>query len=342
MRWLRILFSVVLSALFLWLLLRGRDITQLAREIRTVGAAELGTIAVLLVAGHGGRILRWGWMLRRLDAGIRYRACIGPYLIGVSLNNVAPLRAGDIYRVLAFPAAHVGRTQLFGVVVLERALDFAVLFLFLIAGTMALHEDAARQLLLPWISAAALIGGIIAAAACVWASRMHAFGAVETSGAPGDAAVAAPGPRSFLRMLRTTLRTFLLPLHLAILIALTLFSWTMTAGIFSVVAITLGAPTVVPASLFATASANLAGLLPSAPGSIGTFHFFAAWAYAVYGVAWNTAAALAVIVHAVFWVPMTVVGLGFLVWRHVLRRGHAFGVSGEARQPDQRETGVRA
>ena len=95
MRWLRILLSVALSAVFLWLLLRGRDIAHLVREIRTIELAHLGVLAVLLAAGHALRILRWGWLLRHLGARVRYRDCIAPYLIGVGLNNVAPLRAGS-------------------------------------------------------------------------------------------------------------------------------------------------------------------------------------------------------------------------------------------------------
>ncbi len=69
-------------------------------------------------------------------------------------------------------------------------------------------------------------------------------------------------------------------------------------------------------AFFATAAANLAGLLPSAPGSIGTFHFFAAWAYALHNISWDTAVGVAVVAHAVMWLPMTAVGVVSLLCQY--------------------------
>src|SRR6185437_4933289 len=64
---------------------------------------------------------------------------------------------------------------------------------------------------------------------------------------------------------------------------------------------------------FILASANLSGLLPGTPGNVGTFHYFAVLAATSFGVNADRAAALAILSHALMWVPITLCGLICLV-----------------------------
>jgi len=69
----------------------------------------------------------------------------------------------------------------------------------------------------------------------------------------------------------------------------------------------------IAAILVFTAAANLAGVLPSTAGSWGPFDFFGAAALVALGVGQEVAAAYALTVHVVLWVPPTVVGAVLLV-----------------------------
>ena len=66
---------------------------------------------------------------------------------------------------------------------------------------------------------------------------------------------------------------------------------------------------------FALATGTLATVLPSSPGYFGTFDYFAAQGLAAYGASPEVSGVFALIVHAVLWVPFTVVGLLYLLSR---------------------------
>ncbi len=79
-------------------------------------------------------------------------------------------------------------------------------------------------------------------------------------------------------------------------------------------------------ALFAMSSTNLGILLPSTPGFVGPFHFFCSQALAALGVPLNVAFAYAVLVHAAFFVPITVWGVGVLAV-HGLSVGRTLSLS---------------
>jgi uncharacterized membrane protein YbhN (UPF0104 family) len=63
-------------------------------------------------------------------------------------------------------------------------------------------------------------------------------------------------------------------------------------------------------------AATLATLLPSSPGYVGTFDYFATLGLTAYGALPSTAAAFAFLTHLMLWIPVTVAGfLTMLVHR---------------------------
>lgn len=72
-----------------------------------------------------------------------------------------------------------------------------------------------------------------------------------------------------------------------------------------------GAWVALPVATFAT-------LIPSTPGYLGTFDYFAARTMVEFGNAEPAAAAFAVLVHVLLWLPPTLIG-GFYWIRHPLR-----------------------
>jgi uncharacterized membrane protein YbhN (UPF0104 family) len=68
--------------------------------------------------------------------------------------------------------------------------------------------------------------------------------------------------------------------------------------------------------VFMTGIVGLGSALPSAPGFIGTYHWLASSTLVLYGVARPEALAFAVLVHASWFVPTTLVGCALM-----LRRG---------------------
>ena len=106
------------------------------------------------------------------------------------------------------------------------------------------------------------------------------------------------------------------------LIGLSAVAWVCEGIVFVVIALAFNAGTALLAPWFSLAAGTLATALPSAPGYIGTFHYFAAKGLAAYGTSAETAAVFALTVHAIPWVSSTAVGLLCLFLHGVpLRKG---------------------
>ena len=91
---------------------------------------------------------------------------------------------------------------------------------------------------------------------------------------------------------------------------LSLGIWLLEAGMFLALLPALGLPgPAPPGPCWPWAVTNLGLLVPSTPGFIGPFHFFCMQTMMALGVAPAASFAYAVLVHATFYVPITLWGL---------------------------------
>ena len=90
-----------------------------------------------LAIGYAFRIVRWAVMLRAAGATVSSKRCAAPFLASIAMNNVLPLRAGDVVRALVFPKAlGVSKTLATGSLVMERLVDLLTLLVFLGLGSL--------------------------------------------------------------------------------------------------------------------------------------------------------------------------------------------------------------
>ena len=68
--------------------------------------------------------------------------------------------------------------------------------------------------------------------------------------------------------------------------------------------------------------------IPSAPGYVGVFHFFAALAVGIFGVPQSAAVGYALVLHASQIVPVTLIG-----WLYLLREHMSLGAATHAQPP---------
>jgi hypothetical protein len=64
---------------------------------------------------------------------------------------------------------------------------------------------------------------------------------------------------------------------------------------------------------FALSTGTLGTLLPSTPGYIGTFDYLTMLGFLAYGFSKTVAAACALLIHVVLWMPQTIVGMTWLL-----------------------------
>ncbi len=162
MRWLKLSIGFAVTAGFVWLLAREVDLDALGQAFAGLSVSTVLLALAFLAAGWAVRIVRWWWMLRTLVPTLPLGVCAGPFLAGMAVNNVAPLRAGDALRVLGFRRQLRAPTMaVAGTLVVERILDVAVLTALLFLGLLGLPAGAFPPGFV--VVAASLAGGGIAA-----------------------------------------------------------------------------------------------------------------------------------------------------------------------------------
>lgn len=126
-RWLKLSLGLVTTAVFVWLFARGLDFNALGRAFAELSVSAVLLALAVMATAHAVRIVRWWLLLRALEPSLPLSACIRPFLAGMAVNNVLPLRAGDAVRVMRFrrqlrsPAMRV-----LGTLVIERSIDTVV------------------------------------------------------------------------------------------------------------------------------------------------------------------------------------------------------------------------
>jgi uncharacterized membrane protein YbhN (UPF0104 family) len=103
------------------------------------------------------------------------------------------------------------------------------------------------------------------------------------------------------------------PGRAARLLGLSVLAWLLEGAVFACVAWSLRIAVPWPAPWLSLGAATIATLLPSSPGYVGTFDYFASLGLTAYGAPAASAAAFALLTHLVLWLPVTVAGLGVLL-----------------------------
>lgn len=260
-----------------------------------------------LAFGYLMRITRWAVMLRAGGAPVRVTDCAVPFLGSIALNNVLPLRAGDIVRATVFPAAiGVPRSTAFGSIVMERLLDLLTLVLFLAIGSSVLIAGQ----LPPWLVDGAITLALAGAASLIAIILFSGFferlvlRIAEAQGQDG----------LIDRMLRiaadllASFRHMSAPRALATIVLLSLFVWMGEAATFYAVMIGFGIEQPPIVSLLVMSFITLSTLVPSSPGYVGPFHLAAFSVMILLGVSEEVATSFAVLSHLMLWVPTTLAG----------------------------------
>lgn len=308
------------AGFFVWLILRQVDLAALGAAL---GAARPGWIAAavgLFFAGYACRIWRWREMLTQDNPELGWGRCAVPFMASIAGNNVLPFRAGDALRAFAFTGwLGVGASNVLATLLVERLLDLLTLLLAL-GLALALLEVAGDAGALVGMGA----GGLLVVAAAVAAvllfpqvfeplARFAARLAGRVSAGLGARLDAEVGK------VFSTLRHLAHGPRMAWLVLWSLAAWGFEGSVFYCAARAVPAITEPLAGWLALPVGTLATLLPSTPGYVGTFDFFVIKAAEAMGNPAVAAAAFAVLVHMILWLPATLAGGACLgIW--ALRR----------------------
>jgi glycosyltransferase 2 family protein len=303
--WRRHLAGLVITVICLAMIVRQVDVRALGEALVTFQWPYLIPAVVALAFGYGMRIMRWSLMLRAAGAQVATADCAAPFLGSIALNNVLPLRLGDVVRALVFPAA-IGVTRALATssLVMERLVDLMTLLICLAVGVaIGGHGD-----LPDWLVRTAVTLAVTGAVALV---LTFAFSGMLADLLRLRAARARPAIGRLLVIAADLLAGCAAMVRLRVLLALVGLSalvWAGESGLFYFILRGFGLDADLALAAVVMAVATLATLVPSSPGYVGPFHLAAYTAVSMLGSAPAMAASFALVAHLALWLPTTLAG----------------------------------
>lgn len=317
-----VLAGLAISAFFLYIAFRDLDPASVLEHIQEANLPLIIFAGLWYFTGVAMISKRWRYLLRAVKPIPTVRL-IPLTFIGYMGNNVYPLRAGEILRLILLQRRE-GVPFARGAVVtlVERIFDGLVLLTFVVVS-LALLENTDEQLRAVATTTAPifLVGLVIFFAIAANQTLMRRLISRVAAILPGRIAniVSHLGDEVLVGM--SGLRS---PADLVGTIITSYLTWALKGSAFWLVALAFSIPMDFTTALLAVGIVNLVGLVPASPGQLGLFETFTILVLTSTGVERELSQAYALVVHLVVWLPVTVVGFYFLArqglgWNAVTR-----------------------
>ena len=298
--------GILVSAACLWLALHGLKWSEVATALSQMSWLWCLPAALIYLVGHYLRGVRCSLIVRPHARVSAFRAT-QIVLIGYAANNILPARLGELVRAYALARREgIPHGTSVSTVFVERIFDGLA-----IVGIMAVV--CLTQPVPGWARQAGMLGAVLflgllatLVAGRLWRSRFDLVVQFFLKPFPDGASKALEG---FLTRLLDGTEVLFRGGAAIQVVLLSFVIWLVEGAMFLVLLPAFGVPAVVGVAYFALAATNLGVLLPSSPGHVGTFHFICAQALGAFGVPPATAVSYAVLVHALQYVPVTLLGI---------------------------------
>jgi uncharacterized protein (TIRG00374 family) len=316
-----IYFGFAVSAILLWLVLRRIDVASTVQAVLAINGKYFTISLGFYLLTIYFRSVRWRYLLEA-DPPIAVSALLSATSIGLMVNNILPVRMGDVARAyLIGKHAKVSGVTAFATLGVERMVDALCLLSILGFYLRAMRGQQMQQVGLRMAALGAafvivLAGGIgvlyLASIRHDWVE--HVISRVLEGRFPGAShkvlALFSKAVAGFsaLRDWRQLLRVFLFTLCL----------WFSGAASYFYLMRSFSFPLGFSSALLVLVFVTFGVAFPSAPGFAGTFHAFCILGLSVVGMQNpSLAASYAFTLHGTEWLSATALGFYFL-WREGL------------------------
>jgi glycosyltransferase 2 family protein len=256
-------------------------------------------LLALLVSACTVALRGWRWhrILQYARVPHRLRDAFGLTLVAYMGNNVLPARGGELLKIGLLGARTTARRRtILGTVIVERLLDSAVLAALFAALTWAGVEGSASGWVTATLAAAVLGLGAIGLAVYLRLRRGGRFERFAATVRPvaGAAKLLARPEGARLGVVSVAI-------------------WCLEGMTFMVIARSIEIDLEPLSAIAVVVLASLAAAIPALPGYVGTFDAALLVGLHAAGVEGGDAVGLLLLARFVFFVPVTIVGLGTLV-----------------------------
>lgn len=276
----------------------------------------------VLAADYILKIFRWRYLLEICDARVSFWRCMPPFMGAIALNNLLPMRSGDVSRVFIFPAA-IGVSRSMGAASLyvERAMDLWSVLILLIMGVLFFPVFSGLPAFLqdPMVKALVVAFALIAPATPIVAAATIARhlerwwkdpnSGPKVHGAQKIVVMTLAGLVKVLGMISLAAS----PARLLAILIVSVGCWMLEAGFYMAVAKSVGINLSWGSGLILMGASTLTTLIPAAPGYFGSFHLAQLATFGAIGVSSDIAGAATVLIHLLLWGSTTIWGLAHIL-----------------------------
>jgi hypothetical protein len=313
--------GIAVSVVCLFFAFQGIQFDKLIQALTTMNYSWLVVTIGLWLVSYAGRVFRWQILFSPLQ--VRLGNVFNALNVGYFLSNILPARLGDIVRAyLIGDLESVSKVRALSTVVVERIFDglTVVLFFALSAFFVPNIPDDARG-----AAVGVAVTGVVGIAFLFVLSHQKERGLAFLH--------RLTAPFSFLqraglwRALESLIDGFGVlrsPRPIAGAVLWSLYAWTLGGLMFWAAMFAMGlrdgagVPLPASAAFLVMTVTSLVVVIPSSPGYLGIFHYVAVLTLTtIFGVDKSNALSYAVVIHAVSYLWLMVVGV-FSIWREGL------------------------
>jgi glycosyltransferase 2 family protein len=308
----------LVTAVFIVLLARNVSVEQLVEAFRGADYRGVVPAAAVTLVGYVVRSIRWQRIIRP-SARIGLPSAFSILMMGFAANNLLPARLGEFVRAYLL-RRKTGARKTFGMatVFLERVCDGVILIALLgIVSLLWPLPVFGQQVQL--VSSLIFLGSV-AGILMLLLREALAMRLLDL--------VVRPLPQRLAASIRRASRAFIAglqalksPRSLALVVVLSVSVWALEATSYflmmSAFNIQLPPQQHVLAALLLLVTVNLGIMVPSAPGYVGTFQFFAVAALSMFNVGREAALAVGISSHLMQYVLVTGIGLALFARENI-------------------------
>lgn len=294
--------GIILSLVFLYLAFNKVDFPELGRALKSANYWWVIFAIILSAASFLPRAYRWRSILNPVKP-VGFGNAFGATTIGFMANSVLPVRAGEVIRAFVIGyKENISKSASFATIIIERIFDMFVL-LFLLFGFLiraSFPEPIKRA-------------GIVALGITIIALCFLVFLKVYQKGAYKIINIF---PSKLKDKLSKFISSFTQGLEILTnwrtglwVFAQSIFIWIYFAFVYYALFHAFGLQLPIEAAFIVMVICCIGIMIPSAPGFIGTYHYFAILGLSLFHIPKSEALSFAVVAWGVSFLPIVVIGL---------------------------------
>ncbi|MFH1283215.1 MAG: lysylphosphatidylglycerol synthase transmembrane domain-containing protein [bacterium] len=289
----KLLIGLALSSGFLYLTFRGLDFNSVVNSLTKVNYYYLLLMFLVYLITYTLRALRWKIIISKIKT-INIKALFTYLMAGFFINNVLPMRAGELYRAVVLGSQNkISKSTSLASIVIERTSD-GILFLAILVISFSIVE-------MPKF----VINGIYAVIVFIFLLLTFIIISVKFRNKFKNIISCIPVSEKRKNKIDEILQNFINGLEIVTsfkrfiaIISVSSIIWLCEIVLAFILVNAFGFKISFPQTIFIVAALGIGVMIPFAPGYVGTYEYAGKTALLLLGVEQNNAVSFVLTLHA--------------------------------------------